>query len=66
VLLSGAAGVVTKPGREVENGSHRVILEDTDGRGFPRGEAVTAEVSTDAVEWLRKQVEAAPDPVGRS
>ncbi len=24
---------------------------------------MTAEVSIDAVEWLRKQVEAAPDPV---
>jgi transposase-like protein len=46
----------------VENGDHRVILEETPGRVISNKErTMVATTSIDAIEWLRKQVEAAPD-----
>jgi putative transposase len=54
--------VVYEAGREVENGGHRVILEETPGKVISDEErTMTATGSIDAIDWLRKQVEAAPD-----
>jgi transposase-like protein len=54
--------VVYEAGREVENGDHRVILEETPGRVISNKErTMAANASIDAIDWLRRQVEAAPD-----
>jgi transposase-like protein len=54
--------VVYEGCREVENGDHRVILEETPGKVISHKErTMAATASIDAIEWLRKQVEGAPD-----
>jgi transposase-like protein len=57
--------VVYETDREVENGGHRVILEETPGKVISTKErTMAATASIDAVEWLRKQIEeTAPDPL---
>ncbi len=57
--------MVYETGREVENGGHRVILEETPGKVISTKErTMAATASIDAVEWLRKQIEeTAPDPL---
>jgi hypothetical protein len=57
--------VVCGAGREVENGDHRVILEETPGRVISNQErTMAATASIDAIEWLRKPIEeTAPDPL---
>ena len=48
--------------RQVENGDRRVILEETTASVIPRGaRTMVATTSIDALEWIRKQVDSAPD-----
>ena len=57
--------MVYEAGLEVENGDHRVILEETPGKVISKKErTMAATASIDAIEWLRKQIEeTAPDPL---
>jgi hypothetical protein len=50
-----------------DNGGHRAILKGTVAKQEPnRRNEMTANTKIDAIDWLRKQLEEAPDPLRSS